>query len=307
MFAPRPTLTTLLCALGCSACATLPADSVQRALYADVRQVVETRERVGWIIDKYEIEDATPSLLQSVCQVSEESRLELLDWLDRRIEEEGGPAEVAYEKNDGDLGDIEELLTLERIRAGIEHADERADKDCPFWLDADPEFTGVQSDTERFVLIAESFGGLAVSRQNDDFLLGGGGALRILPGYGFNDRITAAIGIELGGSGSISQTGEEQSVSARPVGGIPLLFRVHDDTWVYDLEFTPLTQYVDEKLSFPPGFRIAPAIGIGSVRIGSIMPVAVGLIAYEFHPEFEGLPTTHSIRIGTRIGVNFDP
>ena len=115
-------------------CATLPDEPVQRALYSDVRQVVETRERIGWIVDRTEYEAAAPSLLQSVCQVSHEERIQLLDWLDERIAEEGGPAEEAYRREDEDLGAIDELLTLERMRGALEHADALTQDDCPFWM-----------------------------------------------------------------------------------------------------------------------------------------------------------------------------
>jgi hypothetical protein len=299
------------CACIGGGCATLPNDPVERALYSDLRQIVDTEERVGWIIDRYEIQEVAPTALQSVCQVAEERRFGLLDWLDDRIEAEGGPAEELYAKNGGDLDDLDELLTLERMRAVLQYADEHAASECPFWFHPDPEFAGVQTDTQRFVAIAESMGGLMVIMRSDGASLGGGGGLRLLPGYGFSDRVTMFLGVEVGGSGAVSQTSDEegggQSFSARPVGGIPLLLRIHDDTWVYDVEVTPLAQYYQEQISLPPGFRTAFGVGIGSVRIGSIMPFGVGFLAYEFMPPFLDLPASHSIRIGTRVGINYDP
>lgn len=291
-------------------CATLPDDPVQRALYTDVRYIVDTRERIGWLIDSSEYEGAAPSVLMSVCRSEEEKRIQLLDWLDKRIEEEGGPAEVAYEKNDREMDShIEELLTLERIRGAIEYAEGRAAEDCPFFISPDPEFDGVQSDTHRFLILGESMGGLMLIFR-DGVKLGGGGSLRLLPGYGFTDRLTIVTGIELGGSGLISGVGtdQEQQLEARPTGAIPLIVRLHDDTWLFDFETAALFQYYHGKVTVPPGLRAGFGGGIGSVRIGSFMPYVLGFVAYELMPSFEDLlPTAHGIRIGTRVGVNFDP
>jgi hypothetical protein len=311
MAGARRVAIALLCT-GCvgTGCATLPDDPVERALYADLRQIVDTEERVGWIIDKYEVQQVAPTALQSVCQVSQQRRFGLLDWLGDRIEAEGGPAEDAYAQNGHDLDELAELLTLERMRLVLQYTDEHAEEECPFWYSPDPEFAGVQTDTNRFVGIAESMGGLMVIMRSDGASLGGGGGLRLLPGFGFSDRVTMFLGIEVGGSGAVSQDSEDeggQSFSARPVGGVPLLLRLHDDTWVYDFEVTPLAQYYQEEVSMPPGFRAAFGVGIGSVRIGSIMPFGVGFLAYEFMPSFLDLPASHSIRIGTRVGLNYDP
>ncbi len=294
---------------GAGGCATLPDAPVQRSLYSDLRQIVDTRERVGWVIDRSEIHDAVPSALQSVCQVAVDDRRELLEWFDRRIEEEGGPAELAYADSGEDLDAIEELLTLERMRALLEHADELSAQDCPFWMEPDPDFAGVQTDTDRFVMLAESIGGLSFIFQADDPALGGGGGLRLLPGYGFNHRLTIVAGVEVGGAGFVTQPsdGGEQTLSARPTGAVPLVVRIHDDTWLFDVEVAALTQLHDGALSYPPGLRVAGGVGIGSVRIGSFMPYALGIVAYELMPAFRDLGLTQALRIGTRVGLNIDP
>ena len=286
----------------------MPQPPAERALYSDLRQIVETRERVGWIIDDHELDDAMNTALQSVCQTEVETRIGLLDWFDERIATEGGPAEQAYHEADDDLGAIEELLTLERMKALLERADAASEEQCPFWLSPDPDFTGVQTDTERFVLLAESAGGLGILVEDGDVLLGGGGGLRLLPGYGFDDRFVLVGGIELGGTGAITQASEDgsQDVVARPAGAVPIILRIHDDTLLYDIELAAVTQYHDGTIRTPGG-RVAGAFGIGSIRIGSFMPYAMGLVAYELYPEFRDLPLTHSFRLGTRVGINYDP
>jgi hypothetical protein len=300
----------LLISCGVGGCATLPEHPVERALYSDLRQIVDTEQRVGWLVDVYEIPEHAPTALQSVCQVEVEHRLKLLDWFDRRIEEEGGPAEEAYESNGHDLGAIDELLTLERMRLLLEFTDERAEAECPFYYRPDPEFAGVQTDTNRFVGLIESTGGLQMLITTRGVAVGGSGGFRLLPGFGISDRFTLAAGLELGGTGTLSLSQDEsgsQQFAARPYGAVPLLLRLHDDTWVYDFEVAALAQYYNDQITVPPGFRVAFGIGLGTTRIGAIMPVGVGLIAYELMPAFQDLPVTHTIQIGTRVGINYDP
>jgi hypothetical protein len=297
---------SLLSALAAAGCATLPDNPVERALYSDLRQIVDTRQRIGWTVEVAEIEDAAPSALQSVCQVEEERRIHLLDWLDQRIADEGGPVEEAWENNGESLDGLGELMTLERMRLLLTRADERAGHDCPFYLKPDPEFAGVQTDTDRVILLAESFGALSLIVQDEEVLLGGGGSLRLLPGYGASDRVTLALGVELGASGAVSQTAEEQQLVARPSGAVPFIVRLHDDTWIYDLEVSLIARYADGSVT-TPGIRVAPALGIGSVRIGALMPVALAVLAYEYYPAFEELPASHAVRLGTRIGLDYDP
>jgi hypothetical protein len=193
------------------------------------------------------------------------------------------------------------------MRDSLSHADEHAAEECPFWLKPEPDFDGFQTDTNRIVLLGESMGGLALIYQ-DRVLLGGGGALRLLLGYGVTDRLTIAGGLEVGGAGGVSGIGDdEQALVARPTAAIPLVFRVHDDTWLYDFEVAALSLYHDRAVLLPPGLRGAFGLGIGSVRIGAIMPVIMGFVGYEHHPEFRDLPMSHALRVGTRIGVNYDP
>ncbi len=308
MVAPRELCSGVMLAL-VAGCATLPKEPAQRALYADIRQIVDTEQRIGWLVDSYEIQEHASMAFQSVCQVEEETRLGLLDWFDRRIEAEGGPAEEAYERAGRDLGAIDELLTLERMRLLLEHTDERADEQCAFWWEPDSEFAGVQTDTARFVILAESIGGLLMLVTTSGVAFGGGGGFRLLPGYGITDRLTLAAGIELGGTGTLAFDADEegnQSFTARPYGAVPILLRLHDDTWVYDFEVAALAQYSNKQVS-PPGFRVAFGIGIGSTRIAGLMPIGVGILGYELMPAFADLPMTHTIRVGTRVGLNYDP
>ncbi|MEM9691694.1 MAG: hypothetical protein AAGA56_04060 [Myxococcota bacterium] len=291
-------------------CAPLPEPVVQRSLYIDARQLVKTEERLGWLIDRTEIEDLTPSMLQSVCQVSEEDRIELLDWIDSEVARFGGPSRERYLENDKSMTGLGSLVTLERVRALLERTDELAAADCPYYLESDPEFRGVQQDTERFVVLGETFGGLMVLFREGQVNLGAAGSGRIMPAWGIDDRVTVATGVELGATAVVELQDEQTnatSVAARPAGGIPVLVRIHDDTWVFDAEAAVLTQYYQERLLLPPGARAATAVGLSSVRIAGFMPVGSLFVAYEYYPAFRDLPRQHGIRFGTKVGLDWDP
>src|SRR5688572_20504865 len=139
-------------------CGATPPRTAERALYLDLRKIVELQESTDWVVDRLEIEEVSPQVMRSVCQVEAPARARLISWLDRRIGEEGGPAEEAWRREGRDLGAISGLLRLERIRLVLGWAHANADADCPFWLETDPHFAGLQIDDARFVLLAESLG-----------------------------------------------------------------------------------------------------------------------------------------------------
>ena len=98
----------------------------------------------------------------------------------------------------------------------------------------------------------------------------------------------------------IGVTGEAPDAVARWV-------RIHADPWLFDVGLAALPPLRAGALSFPPGLRVAAGVGIGSVRIGSIMPYALGIVAYEMMPEFRDLAFSQALRIGTRVSFNYDP
>jgi hypothetical protein len=63
----------------------MPRGSAQRALYRDLRKIVDLRDRTGWVVDRIDVQEVAPSAMRSACQVGEPARLSLASWLDRRI------------------------------------------------------------------------------------------------------------------------------------------------------------------------------------------------------------------------------
>lgn len=304
----------LACALATAACATpTPQDPVQRALYRDLRQIVQTRERTGWLIDRAELDAVTPTALQSACQVVPEHRRTLLEWLQHRIEELGGDPEAAWNAGERDLDHLEERITLTRIRTLLERAHTAAVDDCPFWLEADPHFDGVQASSHRFIIIAESIGGFLLAvRADGSVAIGGGGGGRLLPAYGVAEDLTLALGLEIAGIGSFTNdtdrddSGVGESLSATIMGAVPLLVRFHSGGWLFDLELAAVSRWHEGDLTLP-GARLAFGAGLGAVRVAGAMPQGLGWIGYEFLPADAGLPESHLFRVGTRVGIDYDP
>ncbi len=289
---------------GCAS--TLPPDPIERALYVDTLTVVRSQVRGEWTVDRVAIDSITPGVAWSVCQVAPERRAGLTTWIDGEIAKEeqrlGGSAEVGWKRAGRDLDEVEALLELQRVRAALASVREG---DCPFWLEADPEFRGTQGDAERLVLLLESRGQVALNIRNDGSLrFSGGGAGRVLVGYGFSDSFTLATGFEIGGAGRFDQEGE---VSAVLGGAVPILFRFADASEIIDLELAAVT-FLEGARGIPPGIRAAVAFGFLTPRVGgAFSPSALFWFGYEYHPRRGADDPFHVIAIGTRIGVDVDP
>jgi hypothetical protein len=296
------------CVLACAAligCAAVPEASPSRALYLDLRRVVESKQRVDWVLDRREIEDATPTALISVCQVTPDVRAETADWISGRLLAEGGSAREVYTRAGNDLDAAYEALTLERTLTLLNHVTATADQDCPFWLTPDPTFNGVHSSSDRFALILESRGQAGLFILDDTVAFGGGGGGRVLPAWGVNSAFTWAMGLEFGGSGLVS-AGAEQEIDAIISTAVPMLFRWYNLSRVYDVEVAAVSFFTTEDVSLLPGGRISFGTGLSTPRVGAFMPTGVLQISYEVHPPRGVFPTAHVIAIGTRLGFEID-
>lgn len=300
---------TALFALTLMGCATLPPEPVESALYQDLRRVIETRERAGWVIDRPEIEDASIVALPSVCQVEPARREALATWLEAQIEAAGGPAKEAYFARGQDLGAVSENLTLERVHRLLTHTASIADQDCPFWLPPDPDFNGIQSDSDRFVLLLESRGGGELLLGSEgEVSFGGGGGGRLLTAWGIGDRITFGFGAEIGGGGAISESDSgNQEVTATFLAGVPFLLRFRDMSRLYDIEIASTVFFTPDGLVTSPGVRVMFGAGLSTERVSAFMPTAVVQLGYSFHPAALDLPALHILHIGTRVGIDIDP
>jgi hypothetical protein len=292
-----------------SACATAtPVDPLERALYFDVLTLVRSKARDAWTIDRIAQDEISAGVMESACQVPEASRKGLLAWLEARkssLETSlGGDARAVWLREGRDVDAISDLLELSRVQTAIANADQRAAEDCPFWLDANGEFIGLQGDADRFVIFLESRGQLGLTFRDDAVRLAGGGAGRLLLGGGIGERTTLVAGLELGGGGRFAEDGRIQGVLS---GALPILLRFGDAGSAFDLEAAAVT-YLQGGEGWPPGFRTAIAYGFITPRIGgAFAPHAMFWLGYEYHPARGRDEPFHIIGVGTRIGVSIDP
>lgn len=289
------------------ACASLPPGRAESALYIDVRKAVELREGSDWVVDRLEVGALAAGAMRSACQVDAPARERLLAWLDAELTAAGGPAEAAYRRDrDASIG---RLLSLERVRAVVRFADEHA-HECPFWLEPDAAFAGVQTDAYRLVLLAESVGGGGLIVSGGQARLGGGGGGRLTLGLGLDQRVTIGVGAELGGIGSFGSadgTGG-RSLVARFTAAIPLVVRITNISRILDLEVAMTTRWSASNLRLPPGGRAAIGYGLTTVRVGPFMPTGLLYVSYEYlPPSDDGLAAEHLIMLGTKVGLDFDP
>lgn len=293
-----------VCACLAGACRTVPEPVEQRALYIDLRQVVETRERGEWLLDDRELEEARPKAMQSVCRVSSTTVEGLDEWLGKELEELGGPPSRQFAQGVA-LGDLGEQLTLQRVRSLASYTN-RTRQDCPFWMTADREFDGVHRPTDRFVLLAESAGVGSLILQGDDTLLGAGGAGRLLAAWGLGHRWLVAVGGEVGGAAGLEPlTDTDDKIETRVHAALPVMVRVHDLARFYDIDVAATA--LASPSDFDPSFGVRAQVGAGilTVRISRFLPYFALIAGYEVLPFEE--PAIHVFRVGTRFGVDFDP
>jgi len=184
------------------ACApVLPREPVERALVRDVTRIVDVRQRVGWLVDDVEVDEALPDAISSACSVSEPQRNASLAWLDGEMARLGGSPAAAWKRAGKDLDQIEELLLMARTRLLLARANDwvRAGK-CPFWIEPDPGFKGVEVLGHRWILGVEAGGRLELGAENRLWGLGAGGSGRILGGYGITERAQLFLALEGGGA-----------------------------------------------------------------------------------------------------------
>jgi hypothetical protein len=293
-------------ALLCSACATLPHDRSAQALYIDAQKALNGESRLGWTVDRVEIEQAAAETEPSACRVRREVRADLLRFIEQRIQKQGGPAEAQFNRG-RDIDELDDVLELERLHRLLENVEGHLAEDCPFWLKPEHEFEGYHSTSRRLVLIAESMGGASLLFTKGQVRAGGGGSARILVSYGFSPNLQWALGIE-GGGDAVLDEGKEGTLSPAAAFrfGAPTWLRLIDVDRIYDVELAAVTRFAKGRLE-PWGGRIAFGGGVTGLRRLGFMPALELWLGYELYPSQGGIPTQHTLSVGTRVGFDYDP
>jgi hypothetical protein len=286
-----------------------PEAQPERALFLDLQKTVDSRARFEWVADAVEIEAAARHTLRSLCHVDPAARARLRAWVTAEITAQGGPAAPRY-RNGEDLDDLEDVVRLERVGAILDTMEPRLATQCGFWAQHEADFAGVQTDNRRFVLMLETNGGGQVYLGRSPLTFGGAGAGRLLGGYGLDDRFTLAAGIELGGSSTFpkdEKTGT-RSVRAAFLAGVPLLLRYARSTFLWDTDLAVTARAPEDDIEgWQYGFRLMQGFGTSELRIGNLMGYVLATIGYEYVPANVHHETAHILRIGTRLGIDWDP
>ena len=276
-------------------------------LVADVHRIVSAEESLGWVVDHIELEDMYPSLLKSVCRTSAPARTLALERLQSEAQRLGDPRAL-YAAAGRELdGAGEDALSAERRLRALERALLGARRDCPFWMEVDPDFEGLQTDRNRFTLNVESGGVAILRRTQGDWTLGGGGFGRVLPAYGFGGSFTLLAGAEFGGGALLKPGDETTGVTINYFPALPLIVRIRDVAWHYDIETAALGLFQSDNTNVSYGARIAGTVGLSALYTSGFIPWAGVSLAYEYHLESGGRSQAHFIRGGFRAGVSWDP
>ena len=287
--------------------AALALDGASLALYEDLRKLVDAQMRRTWFVDRIELQEGANQALRSVCQTPESARAVLKGWLEARVTALGGAPRVQFTAGRS-LADLDEVLRIDRVRMQLEHAEQSAAQDCPFWLPARVDFAGVQGDAGRFVLLLETLGGGQVFLTRRPLEFGGGGGVRLMPAYGVSRRWTLAAGFETGGASTLpSDDNGQRRVDLGLAVAAPVMARYQRSTFFFDTEVA-WTRRADE-FDFSEsrnGVRGVLAAGLSEIRLASFMPYAGVWVGYEWLPAEDTRGAEHVLRAGTKFGIDWD-
>ena len=294
----------LVCSsLALTGCIGMPNAPAERALYLDLRKIVDTNEDGGWTVDWLRMQANLEPALRSTCQVDARTRSELDAWLGEQIVLAGGPAQQAYFERNRNLNAVARALSLERTRALLRYAESRAALDCPFWLAPRSDFAGEQGDAARWVLLGETQAFGTFMLPGNVPALGGGG--RLFLGHGIGSRLTVAAGVDVAASGTfIPSPGSGPGVEAYLTLATPVLLRATWFSRLYDVELSPVVRLAQGRSSWPPGARIQLGGGFSSVRTSQFMPYFMLYVGYEIHPADGKFGVDHTFQLGTRISLD---
>jgi hypothetical protein len=301
-------LCVILALVAACACArTLPPEKAQASLYRDVQRLVTLRDAAGWQIDRFEIQAMLAETLMSVCRVPPDDRTALLAWLDMRIHALGGPIEAAYSARGNDLGAVEDLLELTRIRKTLETALAMADEDCPFWIDPSPRFAGRQISDDRWQLSTGGGGKAIATHQGSETDLRFGGAGRLLVGRNFGSRWAVYVGAEAGGNAGFPKNpdGDRSSLVLGLDLVAPVVARYTLVNSYLELEAGYVAHLTEEDWrDVDHGVHLGVGFGGRASRVRWFFPGAVFGISYEHI--FENGAPMHTLKMGFRVALDLD-
>lgn len=274
------------------------------SLLRDLERIVEAEESSGWFSDEEALLDVRDDVLGSVCRVPEASRASALQKLTADSAALGDARTLFRTRGLDD--EVERARFVERELFVLKHAIERAQASCPFWVRVEPSFSGRQTDRDRFMLNLESGGNAQLRVTEGTVTIGAGGLGRVLLGYGFGGDLTLLSGIEFGGGAMLKPGVEPTEFVVNYFPAVPVIFRLRDVAWHYDIELAPVALFQADDNDFSFGFRTGVGLGLSGLRTRNLLPWAGAVLAYEHYFGTGGREPAHFLRGGVRVGVAWD-
>jgi hypothetical protein len=275
-------------------------------LLSDIERIVAAQQTAGWFVEKEALDAIDEAVMESLCRTPPAARQLALDELERRHALTGDARALYRAAGETMTSAVNDALFVERqlaaLRSGIQRVDE-----CPFWVRPSPEFQGLQTDRNRFTLSLETGGNAQIRQTEGAWTLGGGGLGRLLAGYGFEGRFTALAGIEFGGGAMLEPHTNPTQFVINYFPAIPIVFRIHDVAWHYDVEAAPVALFQADNGAFSFGVRGGLGAGVSALRTRGVIPWAGVALAYEHYVPSGGRSRAHFIRGGLRVGIVWDP
>ncbi|MEO8182577.1 MAG: hypothetical protein ABI895_27410 [Deltaproteobacteria bacterium] len=286
--------------------ASIVSEPSVQALLFDLERIIAAQESSGWLLDDVAQNEIYPDVMESLCRATPDVRRAAEQRLGQRSAAAGDPRAL-YERAGAQLGaDVTLALTTQRTLAALTHGLAVADQQCPFWVRPEPEFRGLQSTRDRWIVNFDTGGTAQLRRTQREWSVGAGGFGRVLAGYSFT-RVSLLAGIEMGGGALVVPNTQPTAFVVNYIPAVPVLLRWHLDAWNLDLEAASvgLFQAGNTRLSY--GLRGGITIGVSGLRMRGILPwVGIG-VASEYHFETSARPEAWYLRSGLRVGGVWDP
>lgn len=288
-----------------SAQATELTDDAE-GLLSDLERIVSAQQTTGWFVEKEALDAIGEAVMGSLCRAPPAARQLALDELERRHALTGDARSLYRAAGETMTSAVKDALFVERQLAALSSGIQRVDE-CPFWVRPSPDFQGLQTDRNRFILSLETGGNAQIRQTEGAWTLGGGGVGRLLAGYGFAGRSTLLAGIEFGGGAMLEPHTDPTQFVINYFPAIPIVFRIHDVSWHYDIEGAPVALFQADDGSFSFGVRGGFGAGVSALRTRGVIPWAGATLAYEHYFPSGGRSRAHFIRGGLRVGIVWDP
>ena len=295
-------------ALLASGCSQRPAPVIpsERALFRDLERVVTVAAATGWHVDRLEVEDVMENALESTCRVDALDRRGLATWLDAEIRRRGGPVEAAWRTRGKDLGQVGDLLVLDRVRQVL-HRAEALSLDCPFWLEPAHPYRGRQISESRWQISVGGGGKGSIMLQGGQQDVNAGGAGRILLGRMLRSGDGIYAGIEVGGSASFPRdaSGARTQLELAADVVVPLVYRRTLTSAYVEVEGGWLGRSTEDDWGrLDQGVHVGVAFGARALRTRFVFPGAAFGLSYE--RVFVAGEDLTMIKVGGRVAFDLD-